>query len=167
MKRTTAAALMIAGAMCLGGSVHYHKTRFSSSNIWERQRPIVSKVYRRDPAKRAQIFKELRTELNRLDQTEFRDTPASAKGADSLTRCKAEKRFEAIQLHKGNVPAADEALSQMTFDGNLNCGETDQLGHTATRWFSVVGAALETIGLIGLIRTFRRRRDGVPPADAS
>jgi hypothetical protein len=157
MKRTTAAALLIGGALTIGGSAHQHNNRFSNSAIFDRQKPLIERRLRRDPEQMQSAFRTLRTKLRRIDRED----------GDNVIekKCRFETDFKALTIHDGDATKAKMHVQNQSFEPYEHCEPQSRLWDSATKWYSIAGVAAFVTGAFSLIASaFRRKESGQPPA---
>jgi len=144
MTRTGAAILMLVGAGLTGHSVHNYSTRYSSANIWNRQKDIINMSRKNEIEKGAQ-FDTLRQELKKLD------------GATDEKRCRFEKNFEAVVV-TGSGQAAEELIKKRSFEPYSECKDEER-AKASVYWFTVAGAIAFIVGAVSMATSFFRKKE--------
>ncbi|MBU0532152.1 hypothetical protein KKB44_01530 [Candidatus Micrarchaeota archaeon] len=156
MRRGKAVVLLLAGGIVLGAEAHNQFTKFSDQQIWERQRPLIERAIR-NPEQRQSRINQLRNGLLEFGgglENSDREIVASGK-----ERCIFETRFAALTETRGNEEAAEQLISNRNFEPFAHCEPEARFTRSATKWYSLAGAAAFFIGLVGFVRSFGRRKE--------
>jgi len=140
MKRTTAGALLLVGAVCLGSEARERVTAYDNENIWKRQAAMIDRhVPARSEQKEAK-FEDLRNGLNKVAN------------ASRLEKCVFETNFEALLLAHDDQEAATNLIAKSSYEPYANCKPQAQVEAAAKRWYTWLGLVALVSGAIGMIR---------------
>lgn len=138
---------MAAGMIAIGSQGHNTYTAFEKERIFDRQRALIERVYRKAPKLKDRRHEELRAGMEKIEK------------APRKERCIFDTDFYYVTAEKGDVEAAKKLMKQEKYDPYSHCETSNQVKTTATKELSIVGAILLFIGTCWNILLPRKKRE--------
>jgi hypothetical protein len=150
MRKLISAAILAGGIAAFGVGRYQFNDKFSTENVWTRQRSLIE--LKSGQHVKDRYYRELEKGLKKVENSSRRD------------KCAFEKRF-ALILHYDSEEAADLEAKRRSFKPHADCSTFNQIKKDIREWHVLlalggIGAFLFGLGslILGIKESLHRRR---------